>query len=108
MSRCSLTEEVAGSVTHGAGIALGIAGLALLAPWAALHGGPPAVTTAGMFGTTLILVYAASTAVPHAIPIAAARPVLRTLDHIAIWPQCTFLRTGESSDLSTASLSLHR
>lgn len=82
--RCSPAEEVASSITHGLGIVLSIGGLALLVAWAAVHGGPLAVTTAGIFGTTLILVYTAST-LYHAIPIAVARPVLRALDHIAIF-----------------------
>ncbi|HEU0278086.1 MAG TPA: hemolysin III family protein [Rhodanobacteraceae bacterium] len=82
--RGSLAEEVANSVTHGVGIALSIAGLVVLVAWAALHGGALAVTAASVFGTTLILVYTAST-LYHAIPIAAAAPVLRALDHIAIF-----------------------
>lgn len=84
LPRCSLAEEVASSITHGLGIVLSIGGLALLVAWAAVHGGALAVTTAGIFGTTLILVYTAST-LYHAIPVAAARPVLRALDHVAIF-----------------------
>ncbi len=80
----SVAEEIANSVTHGIGIVLSIAGLAVLVAWAAAHGGPLAVSAAGVFGTTLILVYTTST-LYHAIPIAAARPVLRALDHVAIF-----------------------
>lgn len=82
--RYSLAEEVASSITHGVGIILSIAGLALLVAWAAMHSGPLAVTAAAIFGTTLVLVYTAST-LYHAIPIAAARPMLRALDHVAIF-----------------------
>lgn len=79
-----MAEEMASSITHGVGIVLSIGGLALLVAWAAVHGGPLAVTAAGIFGTTLVLVYTAST-LYHAIPVIAARPVLRALDHIAIF-----------------------
>ena len=52
---------MASSVTHGVGVVLSITGLVLLVTWAALHGGALAVTAAGIFGTTLILVYTTST-----------------------------------------------
>lgn len=81
---CSPAEEVASSITHGVGVVLSIAGLALLVAWAAMHGDALAVITAAIFGTTLVLVYTAST-LYHAIPIAAARPTLRALDHVAIF-----------------------
>lgn len=80
----SLAEEIASSITHGIGIVLSIAGLVLLVAWAAVYGGPLAVTTAGIFGTTLILVYTAST-LYHAIPIPSAKRVLRVLDHVTIF-----------------------
>lgn len=80
----SLAEEVAHSVSHGVGVVLAIAGLAVLVVHAALHGGPIDVAAAAVFGTTLILLYMAST-LYHAIPIARAKRILRVLDHSSIY-----------------------
>lgn len=82
--RYGQAEEIASSIIHAAGIVLSIGGLALLVAWAAAHGGALAVTAVSIFGATLVLLYTAST-LYHAIPIAAAKPVLRMLDHIAIY-----------------------
>jgi hemolysin III len=84
LSRASAAEEIANSVTHGVGAVLSVAGLVVLVAWAAAHGGPLALAAAAVFGTTLILVYTAST-LYHAIPFERARPVLRALDHVAIF-----------------------
>ena len=80
----STGEEIASSVSHGLGIVLSIAGLAVLAAVAALHGDVWRVVSVSIYGTTLILLYTAST-LYHAVPIAAAKPVLRLLDHSAIY-----------------------
>jgi hemolysin III len=77
-------EEVASSLIHGIGIVLSIAGLAVLVAFAALYGGARAVVASSVFGSTLILLYTAST-LYHSIPGAMAKRVLRTLDHIAIF-----------------------
>ncbi|TCV95887.1 hemolysin III [Luteibacter rhizovicinus] len=77
-------EEVASSVIHGIGLVASIAGLAVLVAFAALYGGARAVVASSVFGTTLILLYTAST-LYHAIPGVMAKRVLRTLDHIAIF-----------------------
>jgi len=77
-------DEVASSLIHGIGIVLSIAGLAVLVAFAARFGDARAVVASAVFGTTLILLYTAST-LYHAIPGAMARRVLRTLDHIAIF-----------------------
>lgn len=80
----SIGEEIAHSVSHGIGIVLSIAGLAVLVASAALRGDAWHVTSSAIFGTTLVLMYTAST-VYHAVPLAKARRVLRTLDHSAIY-----------------------
>ncbi|HET8898613.1 MAG TPA: hemolysin III family protein [Rhodanobacteraceae bacterium] len=84
MPRYGMADEIASSVIHGIGIVLSIAGLALLVAWTALHGGALAVVAGSVFGTALILLYTAST-LYHAIPLAHIKPLLRTLDHIAIF-----------------------
>lgn len=80
----SWVEELASSLSHGAGIVLSIGGLALLVARAALSGSALAISAASIFGATLILAYTAST-LYHAIPIARAKPVLQALDHVAIF-----------------------
>ena len=77
-------DELASSIIHGIGIVLSIAGLATLVAFAALHGSALAVVACAVFGTSLVLLYTAST-LYHSIPAAAAKPTLRTLDHIAIY-----------------------
>ena len=80
----SLGEEVAHAVSHGVGVVLAIAGLAALVTTAALRGTAWHVTGAAIFGSTLVLLYAAST-LYHAIPLVRAKRVLRVLDHSAIY-----------------------
>lgn len=81
----SVREEVASSVIHGLGIVLSIAGLAVLAATVAARGGELRhFASVGVYGATLILLYTAST-LYHGIPHARAKPVLRLLDHAAIF-----------------------
>jgi hemolysin III len=82
--RYSFGDELASSVVHGIGIALSIAGLAVLVALAALHGNALTVVACAVFGTSLVLLYTAST-LYHSVSLAAAKPALRTLDHIAIY-----------------------
>ncbi|UXI69077.1 PAQR family membrane homeostasis protein TrhA [Tahibacter amnicola] len=84
LPRYHLAEEVVSSAIHGLGVVLSIAGLAVLVAFAALHGDAWHVTSVAVFGTTLILLYTAST-LYHGIPNPVAKPTLRTLDHIAIY-----------------------
>lgn len=84
MPKYDFGDELASSVIHGIGIVLSIAGLATLVAFAALHGNALAVVACAVFGTSLVLLYTAST-LYHSIPVAAAKPALRALDHIAIY-----------------------
>jgi hemolysin III len=84
MPRYSFGDELASSVIHGIGIVLSIAGLATLVAFAALHGDALAVVACAVFGTSLVLLYTAST-LYHSISLPAAKPALRALDHIAIY-----------------------
>lgn len=80
----SPAEEVASSVSHALGIVLAIAGLAVLAAFAALHGGAWRIVSVSIYGTTLILLFTAST-LYHAVQSPRVKPVLRLLDHAAIY-----------------------
>lgn len=80
----SLAEEVFHAVTHGVGVVLSIAGLAVLVAFASLRGGTEHVVTCSVFGACLVLLYAAST-LYHAIPSRQAKRVLQMLDHSGIY-----------------------
>ena len=80
----SFGDELASSIIHGVGIALSVTGLAVLVAFAALHGNALTVVACAVFGTSLVLLYTAST-LYHSIPVVAAKPALRALDHIAIY-----------------------
>ena len=82
--RYALAEEVLSSAIHGVGIVLSIVALTVLVAFAAMHGDAWHVTSVAVFGTTLVLLYTAST-LYHGISNAVAKPTLRTLDHIAIY-----------------------
>lgn len=82
--RYTFGDEVASSVVHGIGIVLSMAGLALLVVLAARYGDARDVLASAVYGVTLVLLYTAST-LYHAVPVPAAKPILRTLDHIAIY-----------------------
>ena len=80
----SAREEIASSVIHGVGIVFSIVALAILAAVASRGGDARHVISVCVYGTTLILMYTAST-LYHGIPLAAAKPTLRLLDHAAIF-----------------------
>ena len=82
--RYSFGDELASTLIHAVGILLSIGGLATLVAFAALRGDARAVVACAVFGSTLILLYTAST-LYHAIPGELPRRILRTLDHIAIF-----------------------
>lgn len=82
--RESLAEEIASSVIHGIGVVLAVAGLAVLSVSAATHGSAWHVVGCGVFGTTLVLLYLAST-LYHSIPLPRVKELLRMLDHAAIY-----------------------
>jgi hemolysin III len=80
----TLGEEVANAVTHGVGVALSIAGLTLLVVLASLYGDGWALASAIVYGTSLVLLYSAST-LYHALPMPGVKHVLKILDHSAIY-----------------------
>ena len=80
----SVGEEIANSITHGIGVLLSIGGLAVLVGFASLRGDAWHIATCSIFGSTLILLYAAST-LYHSIPIPSIKGILRTIDHSAIY-----------------------
>ena len=71
-------------MTHGLGLAGSIVVLPFLISAAARDGDAWRVTSATIFGSSLILLYAASTLF-HALPRSRAKRVFRVIDHSAIY-----------------------
>ncbi|MCG7984267.1 MAG: hemolysin III family protein [Candidatus Thiodiazotropha lotti] len=83
-SQYTLGEEIAHAVTHGIGVLLSIAGLAILVTYAVLYGDVWHITSCSIYGATLILLYTAST-LYHGIPMPRAKKLLQRFDHAAIF-----------------------
>jgi len=77
-------EELANSITHGAGLALSLAGLVMLIYLAAMRGTARHIVSCAIYGATLICVYASST-LYHVLPSPRAKRIFRIFDHAAIY-----------------------
>jgi hemolysin III len=77
-------EEMANSVTHGVGALLAVAGLSTAVVRAAAHGDSWHVVSVAIFGTSLLLLYLAST-LYHGVSRPRAKKVFEVLDHSAIY-----------------------
>jgi len=84
LPRYSVPEEIANSIIHGVGALLAIAGLAVMTAFASLHGTVWHIVACSVFGSTMILLYTAST-LYHSIPSQSAKEIFRILDHSAIF-----------------------
>ena len=84
MREVPAAEETAHVLTHAIGLMLSVAGLVVLVVLASLRGDAWHVVSASIYGTTLILLYGAST-VYHALPPSRAKGAWRLLDHSAIY-----------------------
>lgn len=80
----SLGEEIANSVIHGIGAALGVAGLVVLVVLAALQQDPWRVVSFSIYGGTLIVLYLTST-LYHSLQHPRAKAVFRVMDHATIY-----------------------
>ena len=80
----SLGEEITNSITHGIGIVLAIAALGVLTTFAAIYGNAWHIVSVSIYGTTLILLYTAST-LYHSIRNLRVKSILQVLDHSAIY-----------------------
>ena len=77
-------EEIASSLTHGAGAVLSVAALVIMVVYAAAQHDPWRIVSVSVFGGTLILMYLAST-LYHALPYPCAKRWLQICDHCAIY-----------------------
>lgn len=80
----SLGEEIANSLSHGIGAALGIAGLVILVVLAARQGDPWRVVSFAIYGSTLIILFMVS-ALYHGIQHPGAKSILQRFDHASIY-----------------------
>lgn len=77
-------EEVMNAVTHGVGTLLAVAGLVLLTVLAYLHGSIWHIVSFSIYGTTLVLLYLAST-LYHSFTNERVKRIFKILDHSAIY-----------------------
>lgn len=80
----SLGEEIANSISHGAGAVAALVAAGALVVSKAHRGHPAEVVGAAVFGATMLLVYLSST-LYHALARGRAKQVFRILDHAAIF-----------------------
>lgn len=84
LNQYSLNEEIANGITHGIGIILAIAALGVLTAFAGIYGNAWHMVSVSVYGTTLILLYTAST-LYHSIQNPRAKRIFQLLDHSAIF-----------------------
>lgn len=80
----SLAEEIANSVSHGAGLLAALIGGPFLIATTARHGSAWNVVGTAVFVGTIVLLYLAST-LYHALPYSNGKRVFRAVDHGAIF-----------------------
>lgn len=82
--RSQAAEELVNSLTHGIGLLLSLVGMVVLIVLAAKQGDAWHVASCAVYGTTLVLLYAASTFY-HRFHRSKASRVLKAMDHAAIF-----------------------
>ena len=97
--RYSRNEEIANSLTHGVGVGLSVAALALLVSYSVIAGDAWRIVSFGIYGTSLIALYLAST-IYHAVSDPTRKRFYRILDHSAI----CFLIAGTYTPISLITL----
>jgi hemolysin III len=80
----SKAEEIANCITHGIGLVLSICGLSVLVTLACMKGSGSHIVSCAIFGSTLVLLYGAST-LYHAFKNSRANRILKTIDHSCIY-----------------------
>lgn len=83
-SATQLREELVNSLTHGFGLLLSAIGCPVLVWLALQHGGLWNVVSSGVYGSTLVLLFASST-LYHSCRRPAVKHILRLCDHSAIY-----------------------
>jgi hemolysin III len=79
-----MAEEIANSLSHGAGVLLGIIALLLLVLKSVQMDDTLRVVAFSIYGASIVVLFLAST-LYHAIPLPRAKRVLKLVDHCAIY-----------------------
>jgi len=77
-------EEIVNSCTHGAGLALSIAGFVVLVALSMRYGTPWHIAGCAIYGSTLVSLYLAST-LYHGVRTPRLKRILKICDHSAIY-----------------------
>lgn len=77
-------EEFANALTHGLGLVLSLAGLAVLVFFALRSGTAWQIVSCSVYGITLVLLYAAST-LYHSLSSSRWKRIFQVIDHSAIY-----------------------
>ena len=80
----SRREEIIHSITHGIGAGLSIAGLTVLVVLAVSYGDVYQIVSFSIYGTTLIILYLAST-LYHSFQQPRVKQIFKVIDHSAIY-----------------------
>ncbi len=80
----TVAEEIANALTHGVGVGLAIAALAILVTFSGMYGDVWRVVSFSVYGATLILLYLAST-LYHSFSSPRLKRIFKGLDHAAIF-----------------------
>jgi len=83
-SRYTRSEEIANWTTHGVAVLLSIMALVLMVAYSSRYGDAYHIVSSAIFGSTLILLYSAST-LYHFIPVSRAKKIFQRLDHAMIY-----------------------
>ncbi len=77
-------EELVNAVLHGIGLGMAIAATGVLVVMANLYGGAGHIISYSIYGSTLIILYLAST-LYHSFPRGKVKDIFRIIDHSAIY-----------------------
>ena len=80
----SVAEEIANSLSHGAGVIFGIIALVMMIVRSVQLDDTLRLISFTIYGVSMILLFLAST-LYHAIPYSGTKRMLKTLDHCAIY-----------------------
>ncbi len=93
-------EEFVNSLSHGVALGMSMAGMALMIVVAAINGGTIEIVSAVVYGTTLVMLFGAST-LYHGMRTPALKRTFRVVDHSAIY----LLIAGTYTPLALVTLS---
>ncbi len=82
--RYSLAEEIFNALTHGVGTLFAVSALTLMIIFASFYGSALHIISVSIYGTTMVLLYLAST-LYHSLTNERAKDIFKLFDHAAIF-----------------------